>query len=594
MVQIMADFETTPKRDDCRVWLWCAVDIDNLKRVWYGETIEEFFDTFKNGQYTIYFHNLKFDGEFLLSYILNVLKFQYAEKPDEHEFRTLISDMGVFYMIECVFSKKNKHVSKITFLDSYKKLPFKVKDIAKAFQLEESKGEIDHSILRPRGYKPTKDELEYVTNDVIIVAKALKMQFEQGLSAMTMSSDGLKYCKHILTEKGWHHYFPVLDIAMDDEIRKSYKGGAVMVHPLRAGVEVYNGHSFDKNSMYPWAMTMPMPWGMPLFFQGKYQKDEQYPLFIQALSCEFKVKEGFLPTIQIKRHELYKQNEYISESIEQTVLYLTSVDLQLFFDHYEVYNIRWLYGYKFKSAIGIFDDYVNHWYEMKKNSTGAKRQIAKLMLNAFYGKTASRTHIRSKIPYLNEEGIVCYKLSEDETKDPVYTAVASFITSYGRDSVIRSAQAVGGSKPDSHFCYMDTDSIHVIGISVEEISKYIEVDSKKLGAWKHEYSFDRAKYIRQKCYIEEIAYKKGTQSYEEYIKKMSGLTPQEQAELKFTEGEDAYYTYVKKCAGMTDNIKSLISYEEFDLGYEIENVKLKPVRCYGGVVLEPTSFKMKP
>lgn len=367
-----------------------------------------------------------------------------------------------------------------------------------------------------------------------------------------------------------------------------------MVHPLRAGVEVYNGHSFDKNSMYPWAMTMPMPWGMPLFFQGKYQKDEQYPLFIQALACEFKVKEGFLPTIQIKRHELYKQNEYIAESIEQTVLYLTSVDLQLFFDHYEVYNIRWLYGYKFKSAVGIFDDYVNHWYEMKKNSTGAKRQIAKLMLNAFYGKTASRTHIRSKIPYLNDEGIVCYKLSEDETKDPVYTAVASFITSYGRDSVIRSAQAVGGSKPDSHFCYMDTDSIHVIGISVEEISKYIEVDSKKLGAWKHEYSFDRAKYIRQKCYIEEIAYKKGAQSYEDYVKKMSGLTPQEQAELKFTEGEEAYYTYVKKCAGMTDNIKSLISYEEFDLGYEIENVKLKPVRCYGGVVLEPTSFKMKP
>ena len=75
---------------------------------------------------------------------------------------------------------------------------------------------------------------------------------------------------------------------------------------------------------------------------------------------------------------------------------------------------------------------------------------------------------------------------------------------------------------------------------------------------------------------------------------MSGLTPQEQSELKFTEGEEAYYTYVKKCAGMTDNIKSLISYEEFDLGYEIENVKLKPARCYGGVVLEPTSFKMKP
>lgn len=592
MKRIMADFETTPSIEDCRVWLWCAVDIDNLNDIKYGIDIKSFFDTYKDDNYTIYFHNLKFDGQFILSYIMNELKYEYAEKPVERQFNTLISDNGIFYKIEVIFSKAHKHVKKISFLDSYKKLPFKVKDIAKAFGLEESKGEIDHTILRPKGYKPDANELEYVTNDVIIVAKALKAQFDEGLTAMTMSSDGLKYCKALLTQKGWDHFFPVLDIPMDDEIRKSYKGGVVMVHPMRAGVEVYNGHSFDKNSMYPWAMTLPMPYGVPLWFDGRYKYDEKYPLFIQKIICEFKVKEGYLPTIQIKKNPLYVANEYVSESTEPTLLYLTSVDFELFIEHYEVYNYKFLGGFKFKMIDGVFNDYVNYWYEKKATSTGAARQIAKLMLNAFYGKTASRTHIRSKVPYL-DEGVVKYRETDEELKAPVYTAVASFITSYGRDSVIRSAQALGGAKEDSHFCYMDTDSVHVTGITVEEASKIIEVDNKKLGAWKHEYSFTRAKYIRQKCYIEEIEYKAGTMEYERYVEKISSLPPEEQQRLKFEKGRDAYQEYVKKCAGMSDDIKAVIGYDDFELGYSIDGLKLRPVQCKGGVVLLPTTFTMK-
>lgn len=339
-----------------------------------------------------------------------------------------------------------------------------------------------------------------------------------------------------------------------------------MVHPDREGVEVYNGHSFDKNSMYPWAMTQPMPYGLPVKFEGRYTRDPEYPLYIQFLSCEFSVRTGYLPTIQIKNNMNYTPTKYLSETVEQTFLALTSVDLSLFFDHYDVYNIRWEGGYKFKCVHGIFDDYVNYWYDIKAKSKGAMRSIAKLMLNAFYGKTASRTHIRSKIPYLGDDDIIHYRLSEPETKAPIYTAVASFITSYARDSVIRSAQALGGSRPDSHFCYMDTDSVHVCDISVEDVEKLIEVHPSKLGAWKHEYSFDRAKYLRQKCYIEEIAYH---------------------------EGEVAYYEYVKKCAGMSDAIKDVVSYDDFEFGFTVDGLKLKPTYVPGGVVLTPTPFTLK-
>ena len=68
--RVVADFETTTKEDDCRVWGWGLYDIhfDEFK---YGTTIEEFFDvvtTYPNNT-KFYFHNLKFDGEFIFYYL---------------------------------------------------------------------------------------------------------------------------------------------------------------------------------------------------------------------------------------------------------------------------------------------------------------------------------------------------------------------------------------------------------------------------------------------------------------------------------------------------------------------------------------------
>ena len=392
----------------------------------------------------------------------------------------------------------------------------------------------------------------------------------------------------------------MLDVSIDDDIRRSYKGGAVQVHPGREGQTVYDGASFDVNSMYPWAMLQPMPCGVPIFFEGKYKSDPDYPLYIQHILCEFKIKEGYIPTIQIKNNLSYQQNKYLTESVEQTHLYLTSVDLKLFFDHYDVYNYEYINGWKFQVVYDIFKPYVEYWYEIKKTETGAKRAIAKQMLNAFYGKTASRVHIKSKIPYMGEDDIVHYKYTEEETKKPVYTAVASFITSYGRDKILRTAQSLGGTRPDSYFCYMDTDSVHTCNLSVEDAAKYIDIDQYRLGAFKLEYTCKRARYIRQKCYIEE---------------------------QEFTDGTQTYTNYIRKCAGMPEDVKEWISWDAFNLGFEFdpesENLpkdlirkiksngvdinnhaafrheveryaKLQPVNVPGGVVLKPIRFSIKP
>ena len=102
-----ADFETTTDVDDCRVWAYALCEIGNVDNFIYGNNIEDFIkfcsDKYKN--YQLYFHNLKFDGEYIFNYLLNN-GFSYVKDKKERKDKTftcLISDMGQFYSIEIYF-----------------------------------------------------------------------------------------------------------------------------------------------------------------------------------------------------------------------------------------------------------------------------------------------------------------------------------------------------------------------------------------------------------------------------------------------------------------------------------------------------------
>ena len=91
--------------------------------------------------------------------------------------------MGKFYQMQVCFEKKGKKKAiTCTFKDSLKKLPMKVSQIAKAFDLPISKLEIDYTEYRPIGHELTPQERDYIRNDVQIVAQALRQQFGKGLA----------------------------------------------------------------------------------------------------------------------------------------------------------------------------------------------------------------------------------------------------------------------------------------------------------------------------------------------------------------------------------------------------------------------------
>lgn len=56
---------------------------------------------------------------------------------------------------------------------------------------------------------------------------------------------------------------------------------------------------------------------------------------------------------------------------------------------------------------------------------------------------------------------------------------------------------------ENKYIYSDTDSIHTL-LTIEELKQFCEIDKVKLGAWKHEGTAKRGKFIRQKCYVEEF------------------------------------------------------------------------------------------
>lgn len=547
---LVADFETTVDPDDVRVWAVCAVNVDTLLVDFIGNSIESFFEYLQDKNTVVYFHNLKFDGEFILHYLLTH-GFKYSEEPVNHSFSTLITDDGIFYSITVIFEKIGKSYKKVTIYDSLKKLPFKVSKIAEAFKLPDRKLEIDYEAPRVKGHILTDEERQYIINDCKIVAEALKIQFAQGLKKMTNASDALNGYKSIISKNQFDRLFPVLPVELDADLRRAYKGGFVYLNPKYRNKRGLKGIALDVNSLYPSVMhDKLLPYGYPMFFEGEPEQNQAYPLYIVRIQCMFELKPGHLPTIQLKNNRAFVETEYLTSSNGDMVqMTLTNVDLQLFLDHYNVYNLDYICGYRFKGAVGLFSDYIDHWMQIKENSTGAIRQLAKLMLNSLYGKFATNPKARKKIPVLDSDNIVRYVLDEPELRDPVYTAMGCFITAYAREKTIRS-----GQKVFNRFIYADTDSLHLIG---DELPEGLEIHPTHLGAWKHEGTFTDSKFLRAKTYMETV----------------DGVT-------KVT------------CAGMPDNVKETVTYENFKPGAVFDG-KLMPKRYPGGIILEKRTFTIK-
>lgn len=640
----VGDFETTVYKGQVHTEVWASASVELFTEdVHIFHSIEEQWEYFLslNSNIVCYYHNLKFDGAFWLSHLIDLgyeqaynrtgdsaddLEWLVPKDMKNNTFSYSISNMGQWYRITV---KVKDHF--IEFRDSLKLLPFSVKRIGQSFGTKHKKLDMEYKGFRYAGCVITDDEKQYISNDILVVKEALEIMFTEGHKRLTIGSCCLAEYKKSVGGKTYDRLFPnVYEIPIDksiygfdnagDWIKQAYRGGWCYLVKGKERKVFHNGTTADVNSLYPSMMSSESnnfyPVGVPTFWHGNYIPDEALlptSYYFIRIRTRFYLHNGYLPFIQLKNTLLYKPTEMLETSdvynrkdgkyydryigIDGTVkeaivtMTMTMTDFQLLKEHYELVDFTIIDGCYFNNAIGIFDQYIEKYKEIKLKSKGAMRELAKLFLNNLYGKMASSKNSSFKVAYVKEDKSLGFYTVVANDKKPGYIPVGAAITSYARNFTIRAAQKNYHGVNERGFIYADTDSIHC-DLAPDEIVGIIE-HPKDFCCWKLESCWDVGMFTRQKTYIEHIVAENKEPIENPYynvkcagmpdkckdlfIKSMTGYVPKEGDE--FTEDELEFLSTKR-------------TLEDFSVGLRVPG-KLLPKRIRGGVLLVDVPYEMR-
>ena len=525
----IADFETIERNGKECIWLWDVCTGEGHK---WGYDIESFIKWLDSltGVVNIKFHNLKFDGCFIIDWLLSN---GYTFTPDGNfnnlklgEFSAFVAPKNIFYHMSLI-SKSGGH---IIISDSLKLIPMSVRAMAKTFGLKIQKGEIDYKKPRPVGYIPTDEEMDYIVRDTEIVYKCYKMLNMEGMRKSTVSSCALHEYKRLLGykyDKWFSAWEKACNLELDQFIRRAYFGGIVQVNDrFHAKTIKQPVYYYDVNSMYPHIMRhCPLPYGMPKYYKGKYVENKEYTTYVQHIIVDFLIQYDYIPHIQDKM----TLATYIRETDAPIEMWLTKPDLERLLKNGDIYQIEYLDGYMFMEQTGMFDEYVDIHYkgkaEEKAKGNKGKCMIHKLYLNSLYGKFGEHPLKHYKIPYM-EDGLLKFALSKETVADRFkYLPLATFITALARNYLLDVIELVG----IDNFVYCDTDSVKIVDVELHKsiidnyniqnekdmraAMKYHELpldgykaktkkgDIKVLGAWEHDGEYQHFKTLGAKRYM---------------------------------------------------------------------------------------------
>lgn len=652
----MGDFETTVYKAQVNTEVWASASVELFSEdVKIFHSIEEQFDYFVglNCNIICYYHNLKFDGHFWLSFFMVDKGFKQAcdfdgEHPETFHFHSIkemknktftysISNMGQWYRI---IIKYNNHI--IEFRDSLKLLPFSIKKIGQSFNTKHQKLDINYTGFRYAGCSISEAEKQYIANDVLVAKEALEVMYTQGHKKLTIGSCCLAEYRNLVGFQAYSEYFPnIYNIPLDKEtygysnagewVRQAYRGGWCYLVKGKENKIYKNGTTADVNSLYPSMMSAESgniyPVGEPTFWKGNFIPDEALDFnkfYFVRIRTRFYIKKDKLPFVQIKSSLLYKATEMLETSdiynradgkyypvhrdfngniVPATVnLTMTMMDFELLKEHYELVDFEILDGCYFEGAIGIFDCYIEKYKKIKLESKGAVRELAKLFLNNLYGKMAASTDSSFKAAYVKEDKTIGFFSVTANEKMPGYIPVGAAITSYARCFTIRAAQKnyYGNDKPG--FIYADTDSIHC-DLSPDKL-KGIKVHDKNFCCWKLESGWDVGIFVRQKTYIEHITQENLMPVDDPYYNvKCAGMPEKcktlfvysmEKIMKKSPENlTDKEKKFIDKCSEEEKNfMKTSRNISDFRIGLNVPG-KLLPKRIRGGILLVETTYEMR-
>lgn len=627
-----ADFETTTvphyeKYKETRVWSTAFMSIiDDDYRV-AGTSIEEFMLQIYNLAKTNYpypaliaFHNARFDFSFIENYMLKT-----GFNPTENIklsnkvtsiYSFLRNSMGQLYSVDIKFGAYKS----VKIIDFAKIMPASLESIGAALDIPKRKELIDYHKIRPIGYILTPEEIEYQWDDVIILARAWRQVIEEeGCVKLTRSSYAALSVKRayektqeipdLVKFSNFNRDFPPtkpeeynlnqfladeyakqltlykigkldklpkftdLESAYADEfsMHEAYAGGVVFFNPNHVGKVISKRIvSLDVTSLYPsqW-LNHYYPFGSPIKFGGNYDDlGTKLPLYIQRFTAKFTLKIGGFPCLPKKLSKTGK-TIYASGDLRTPTIDLCNVDLELFFDNYEVSSIVYEGGVMFNQKLAPFKSFVDEqgakktYYGTEEGWNPLKRLMAKLTVNGSYGKFGQSPFLTSKDPHLDDEGVTRFSTSTLDPEEVAYLPIAIFTTAYGRQELISMIKLIGVE----NVLYDDTDSIKAFCDWESEDPKenfmlrpeiacrlktpeFIAEHGTDFDSWEDEAHIEHFKMLRDKCYAFHVKHTlKCGKVVDEIELKAAGLTDDAKASILFYFNEEGRILHYSELTG---------------------------------------------
>lgn len=323
-----------------------------------------------NSKMFIFTHNLgSFDGFFIFKYLSLIL--------DNDKLNTIIDQHRKFISIEA-------EIEGVTFIwkDSYRIFPVSLNDLCKNFgQIGKSSdynpifNKLDFFLENNSDSKLFKEFKFYSIQDSLSLLLSLleaqemyKLDYNVDITSIWSTSTlSLKIFR--LMFQG-DHQIPILNSRLDTFVRNSYFGGSTDYY-IPYGE---NLHYYDVNSLYPFAMLSPMPLNIVKYHHKIDNLDNFFGFCKAEINCPKDVNIPLLPFKNDKDKTIHPTGNFIgtyfSEELKAALKY--------------GYIIKPLNGYEFDKC-NLFNKYVEHFYNIKKYSTGSQRFLAKMQLNQLYG-----------------------------------------------------------------------------------------------------------------------------------------------------------------------------------------------------------------
>lgn len=316
---------------------------------------------------TIFVHNLGgFDGIFIYKYLSQIYSMNCISSVIDNDNK----------FISITLKYKSRY---ITWLDSYRIFPVSLNDLCKVFEVEGKLNSYSEKYNNLNIFYSNRNLLNefinYVKQDSVCLFNALTIAQQQYLNNYSVDIINIVSTSSLSLRIFRSHFLkvniPILNHNVDEFVRPSYFGGATDYYKAYGTNLKY----YDVNSLYPFVMKNPIPLEIIKYYtkMDGISLNSVFGFFLAEIITPEDIKHPLLP-YKKDGETIYPLGKfkgvYFSEELKNAAE--------------AGYQIKLISGYEF-SKIDLFNSYVDHFYKIKKNSTGPLKFISKLHLNTLYG-----------------------------------------------------------------------------------------------------------------------------------------------------------------------------------------------------------------